>query len=270
MDPCAKYQEMISAMLDGEIDNNDREELMAHISECSDCRLMLEAFTAISDEIGEMAEVPEGFSAAVMKEIKPKRAIIRWQRYAAMAACLVLVVSAGIKTAMPAAEEAAMLARGAAYSTTAAMPEAAPMMPAPESAPMEKSIEAHATASPMSAASYAPVADTAPEPEEADLAYPADEISLSGANIPQLVINSGGLSFGTSEANAKELLSNLNFGHETEAPETEPEITLGLADGNILELWRDGDSIICRLDGLAFVPAGDPETINSIIDDIID
>ena len=121
----------------------------------------------------------------------------------------------------------------------------------------------------MTATSYAPVSDAAPEPEEADWAYLTDELILTRDNISQLVINSGGLSFGTTEDNAKYLLSNLNFGHEATTPYTEPDITISLSGGNILELWRYDGSIVCRLEGLTFVPAGDPETISQILDEII-
>ena len=48
MTECEKYQEMISAMLDGELAESGQEELRRHMDGCPECRNMYEAFAAVS------------------------------------------------------------------------------------------------------------------------------------------------------------------------------------------------------------------------------
>ena len=137
MSRCDKYMEMVSLYIDGELPEGEVPELMEHLAECDDCRKYYEAFSQIS---GAMQEVPapEGFTASVMEAVrsearakeapaaKPRRRV-RIARYAALAACLALVIAAGVKIASPASNDAAP-AEGepANYNYTAAGDESSP------------------------------------------------------------------------------------------------------------------------------------------------
>ena len=102
MSECDKYQEMISQMLDGELPEPHKTELVKHLGCCPDCRRVYDAFSAISLSLGETA-APEGFAGDVMAAVRtqgvhgsgrskaPGKSLAR---YLALAACLVLAVLA--------------------------------------------------------------------------------------------------------------------------------------------------------------------------------
>ena len=96
MDKCEKYREMISAMLDGELSEADRAALHAHMESCPECRGVYDAFAAVMGA-EELEEPPEGMLSGAMFRIRntapaKKKKRIHWQRYAAAAACLALVL----------------------------------------------------------------------------------------------------------------------------------------------------------------------------------
>ena len=64
MSECDKYQEMISQMLDGELPEPHKTELVKHLGCCPDCRRVYDAFSAISLSLGETA-APEGFAGEI-------------------------------------------------------------------------------------------------------------------------------------------------------------------------------------------------------------
>lgn len=280
MSPCEKYLEMISAMIDGQLDDTDRAELMAHVLECDNCRRALDAFSAIAEDMKQLAPVPEGFAAGVMGSIgKPKKKIIHWQRYAAMAACLVLVCVAGLR-ALPGHEGkvTAMGSMKSAVFTSAAQEAEAPGNAAPQASVPESA--AAKMPEPMPEAECAPaeqIMDQAgssfeyvSEPvSDADYTMEAvDGVVLNSLNFTQLSLNSRGESYEATGDEAKYLLSNLNYGHEAEVPAYVPDHTIELATGEIVELWETEDGFICRIDGLTFAPAGQSEVISDIIQDM--
>lgn len=96
---CEQVREQISAMLDGELSENDRAFVMEHLAACPECRRVYEAFSAISDSLHDLDDVPDGFTESVMCRIRseantPKRGH-RLPGILAMAACLALVLFAG-------------------------------------------------------------------------------------------------------------------------------------------------------------------------------
>ena len=98
MDKCERYQEMISAMVDGELSEEQRQELEAHLAVCPDCQALLRAFTALSDELRMPASVPEDLCASVMaRAAAPRPVHFAWRRWGALAACLVLVGAAALR-----------------------------------------------------------------------------------------------------------------------------------------------------------------------------
>lgn len=100
MNECGKYREMISAMLDGELDANGSERLIAHLSSCAECRELYELLSAVSGGgVWELPEVPEGLHERIMSGVRAEAAarrkrarVVRLRPVAVAAACLVLIV----------------------------------------------------------------------------------------------------------------------------------------------------------------------------------
>lgn len=99
MNECEKYREMMSAMLDGELDAGENERLIAHLSLCAECRELYELISSVSgSEVWELPEVPEGLHEHIMSGVKAaaaekkKRARVVRLRPIAVAACLVVIV----------------------------------------------------------------------------------------------------------------------------------------------------------------------------------
>ncbi len=106
MKDCAYYQELISRLVDREITPEEGEELAAHARECEECRAVYTAFVSLSDMLSaDLVDPPEELSENVMAEIRraelwkqnrsPRRQLRRW---AALAACAVLVIGVGAFT----------------------------------------------------------------------------------------------------------------------------------------------------------------------------
>ena len=102
MSNCEKYLDMISAYADGELTENEKAELEAHLETCSECRSILEIYSAISSEMAiDTEEVPEGFSDGVMKKVavyekkaKTRRKNLRIAgRWIGVAACIAVIVA---------------------------------------------------------------------------------------------------------------------------------------------------------------------------------
>ncbi len=98
---CDKCREMISCLLDGELDEAEQALVHEHIDSCPECRLVYKAFCEISDEMREPEPLPEGLHEKIMSGIaaKPKKKSgIVWIKYLSAAACLALVIIAGAKS----------------------------------------------------------------------------------------------------------------------------------------------------------------------------
>lgn len=98
MRDCEKYRELISRMIDSELNADELSELHAHLDECEECRMVSAAFSDISETLSEgLAEAPEALLTGVMSEISSRRSPYRRRHFnvgyiAAMAACLALIV----------------------------------------------------------------------------------------------------------------------------------------------------------------------------------
>ena len=99
MRPCEEYEDLISAFLDGALAEPDRERLMAHMASCPACRSYFDDQAAIHGAfLRGGVSAPENFTSAVMDRVRAaprragkKRILLRWQSYAALAACCALV-----------------------------------------------------------------------------------------------------------------------------------------------------------------------------------
>lgn len=102
MKDCLKYQEMISAMLDGELTSQQQRELEEHLALCPECRAMHTAFLSLSEAIGEDSiPAPAGLHDKIMtgvkaveKKNKRSNVFTLLRPYMTAAACLVVIVAA--------------------------------------------------------------------------------------------------------------------------------------------------------------------------------
>lgn len=96
MSDCSKFLELISAMVDGELDVVQESELRTHIEHCGECKKVYETFKGISDALADdLVEPPETLTKEIMHKInlekRNKRNFI-FGRFTAAAACLALIL----------------------------------------------------------------------------------------------------------------------------------------------------------------------------------
>ena len=98
MNACERYEERISALVDGELSPEEAAEVRAHMAHCPACRAMYEAFAAVGAAVGELP-VPDTLHAGIMAKVQAaeqagatQRTIIRLRPILAAAACLVVLV----------------------------------------------------------------------------------------------------------------------------------------------------------------------------------
>lgn len=103
MKNCEQIAPLLSAYVDGELTEEERAEVLAHLDACETCRARLEEWMAMhaAFDAWEEADVPEGFAAGVMDAVhaekaaaKPRagsrRRVRRWLSLAACAAVALL------------------------------------------------------------------------------------------------------------------------------------------------------------------------------------
>ena len=110
MRTCETYEAWLSALLDGELDPKYQAELMEHLAGCPACRQYFDDLMAIQDALSEPDEekAPEDLARSVMDAVantpqdggasparRRRKPAVRWQRWAALAACLALAVAMG-------------------------------------------------------------------------------------------------------------------------------------------------------------------------------
>lgn len=106
MTNCDDYQELISRLLDGDLSKAERAELAEHVKSCPDCAAVYVAFRSLSEHLGEdLEEVPSALHETIMADVRREglrarnsahRAHRTWHYVLTAAACLVLLVSAGL------------------------------------------------------------------------------------------------------------------------------------------------------------------------------
>lgn len=103
MKDCGSYREIISCLIDGELSAEEKAELCGHLESCSECRALYAAFTAVSDELGELEDVPASVTANVMSEIRREksRRSPAWKRLVPAVACAAIVIFAGTRLGAP-------------------------------------------------------------------------------------------------------------------------------------------------------------------------
>ena len=91
MNDCGGIREKISALIDGEVSEGERAEIEKHIEACAECRRMYEAFTAVSDSLGEMEDVPPEVHEGIMREVNKAKKKPLLRKILPLAACFVLI-----------------------------------------------------------------------------------------------------------------------------------------------------------------------------------
>ena len=98
MNVCERYEELISALLDGELSAEEEAEVRAHMADCPDCRAMYEAFAAVGEALREQ-DVPDTLHSGIMETVtaaekasRTQHTIVRLRPVLAAAACLVVLV----------------------------------------------------------------------------------------------------------------------------------------------------------------------------------
>ena len=70
MTPCDRYQEQISALMDGELNTAEQRTLAEHVRTCPECRRMYTAFRGVSAAISDAAvEPPADLTAHIMQQV---------------------------------------------------------------------------------------------------------------------------------------------------------------------------------------------------------
>ena len=103
---CEQYAAALSAFVDGELSENERDEVLAHVEHCRNCREYLSELMIVHTMFEEMPELdaPEGFSERVLERVhEEKRAKTRhrraWPRVLAACFALLVVTAAAWKLA---------------------------------------------------------------------------------------------------------------------------------------------------------------------------
>lgn len=94
---CEQYAAALSAFVDGELSENEKEEVLSHVEHCRNCREYLSELMIVHTIFEEMPELdaPEGFSERVLERVhEEKRARSRHRRAGprVLAACFALLV----------------------------------------------------------------------------------------------------------------------------------------------------------------------------------
>ena len=96
MKDCLEYEELISALVDGEVSDKDRVRLKAHLETCPACAELFAAYRSMSKTVAAPeVEPPETLRDNVMRQVKGERResrkVIFIRRFAGIAAALVVV-----------------------------------------------------------------------------------------------------------------------------------------------------------------------------------
>lgn len=98
MESCVQFNEMISALIDGALDEGQEAELRAHMEACPSCKSLYEAFSELSEAMsGELVAPPESLVQGIMfkigiEEQKKTKKRSRIGSFTAVAACLALIL----------------------------------------------------------------------------------------------------------------------------------------------------------------------------------
>jgi len=217
MNPCEKYEEWMSAYVDGVLSEAEQAEFLAHIETCPSCREVLAEYQMLSEALDDMNVMPPAtLTADIMAKIqaKPELTVVRRgsmvRRIMAIAAALAVVTFVGIQMFGPAAP-AEFGGAGESWSAPemAASPMAAPL-PAGEEAEVMDEIPAPASPGEVARGPMADTADPAYTSEadfepfcQPEMAILASEFSLFDLFELGLIFEIGDVLFDWNELRGK-------------------------------------------------------------------
>lgn len=268
MSGCDRYLEMISELVDGELTEPHKTELLEHLEACPGCRRVYDAFSAISLSLGETA-APEGFAADVMAAVKtqggsgskrtrrPGKSLVR---RLALAACIVLAVLASVRLALPSDN---------LVSGSSAEPQAAQFGVA--AAPGElgpRELE-------QDAAGEQPAANDAEPPSEAADGASPELCGLPGAggfpldldSVTSIDVDGGAGRRTISDGEHILLIASLLCPADGEAPQElgDAYCSLGFnfeGGSSTFDVYVSGGALFCRADGgEAYAAEGSPDQL---------
>lgn len=169
MNDCEFYQELISRLVDGELNKSEYAALEEHMKNCDNCSAVYAVFASLSDIIGSEDEpLPEDLHENIMAGVRRHAMINKNRRrlskpvrnVLATAACaaLVLFAARGLSPAEKAQES--VLSRSETVVMDARLEEAAPAAPAPVQE--AQSAAPAVTASPVPTATAKPTSTPVP------------------------------------------------------------------------------------------------------------
>lgn len=102
MKSCKEYELLLQQLADGELPPAQKARLWEHLDSCPHCREQWQFLLTLRDSFASMeTEVPSGLHENIMEAVRrtpqqaPRKKLPRWSHYAAMAACLLLVLGLG-------------------------------------------------------------------------------------------------------------------------------------------------------------------------------
>lgn len=171
MKTCEEVQELISRLLDGELNEEEQADVAEHLASCPDCRAMHEAFRSLSGAIAEeLEEPPASLHETVMADVR-REALRRRQAAPRRVRTLLAVAACAALVILGVGNLPRMGASAPKYAATGAAPEAAVMEEAEyadESIGTEKA--KNDAGEVFSASAAAEPAEAAELPAEADAA----------------------------------------------------------------------------------------------------
>ena len=258
MASCEHYQQQISALLDGELPDSEREALQAHLRSCEACAAVCRDFQNLSKTMKETVGAPpadlihnvmtqitaEAADAASIQDERRKRR--SWRGLAAMAACFALIAGAVFFSGPD--EIRSTLSAGIAFRSQAEEGDGAVWV-VPKKA-TDQVLEA------------VPAADSEP-------AVDGEDSSGETGGAPLLMQN-GQTGAALDEETSAKVFALLDAVTDAEgAPESEPVCTVPNpedADAEPTTVWIDGEDVIFTQDGEHFLcAAGQADALEEIL-----
>ncbi len=272
---CDEIRELISCMLDNELNAEDSAKVTDHLAGCPECMRVFEAFNAVSLSLDQLEDVPAGFTADVMDKVhhtaqrkakqNPKPTHLRFVRMAALAACVALVLLAGsqILTAplytgggSPDVANFIRTAQDGQFTPTPA-PTPAQQLADMESGPATMSLEDETPAN-TNAVSVTETATPVTTPTPVPVITPTPLPAVTPTPVPSPML--------TMETDLLVVTEPAQSGKFPAPPAMELAVTAKDGTTNELSLWSDGDRLYCenRTAGTAYYTIGTPDELSRL------
>lgn len=224
---CDESIELISAALDGALSPEEQTRLEAHLAQCPDCKALYEDLTCIHQNLLDLppVEVPQGLTERIMEAVaaeaaqskvvplpQPKKSAFPWQRWAATAAAVAVVILGGWQMALGPHKGASDLKAASFRETDLPSPPASAgpglqaysdgtTVPEPDAVPelaetangvfsvQTQGAKVDQTSEPPTVEVTPARAKTAPSAPPAPTAAPAETPASSGAVAPRMAMN---------------------------------------------------------------------------------